>query len=301
MRLQVPMKLHRSLWPAAVILAAGVVAPLGILAVVSWSLPLDFGGVAWGKFSSDAYIGLLFERDFDGVLVFQSDFVQIFVRSVALAGMATIVCLLFALPVALHIAGCPPRRKALYLLLITVPFWTCVVVQMYGWITLLADNGLLNHVLNRIRVVDVPLGVLYTYGATLLGLVYTFLPFMVLPIYAALDDMDWRVVEAALDLGATGPVALRDVVIPGCRGGIAAGVGLVFVPALGTYVVSDLLGGNRSMMLGNLVAFQFSSGHNWPLGAAMAFALLGLVLVALVVSRVRLAVSDRGGVRHEFA
>lgn len=301
MRLQVPIKLHGSLWPAAVILAAGVVAPLGILAVVSWSLPLDFGGVAWGKFSPDAYIGLLFERDFDGVLVFQSDFVRIFLRSVALAGLATTVCLLFALPVALHIAGCPPRRKALYLLLITVPFWTCVVVQMYGWITLLADNGLLNQMLNRIRVVSGPLGVLYTYGATLLGLVYTFLPFMVLPIYAALDDMDWSVVEAALDLGATGPVALRDVVIPGCRGGILAGVGLVFVPALGTYVVSDLLGGNRSMMLGNLVAFQFSSGHNWPLGAAMAFALLALVLAALVISRVRLAMNDRIGVRHEFA
>lgn len=301
MRLTVPIKIHGSLWPAAIILAAGVIAPLGILAVVSWSLPLDFGGVAWGKFSPDAYIGLLFERDFDGVLVFQSDFARILVRSIVLAGGTTVLCMLFAFPVALHIAGSPPRRKAMYLLLITVPFWTCVVVQMYGWITLLADNGLLNQWLNRIHVVNGPLGVLYTYGATLLGLVYTFLPFMVLPIYASLDDMDWRVVEAALDLGATGPVALRDVVIPGCRGGIAAGVGLVFVPALGTYVVSDLLGGNRSMMLGNLVAFQFASGHNWPLGAAMAFALLALVLVALVVSRVRLAMRERLDIQHAFA
>jgi spermidine/putrescine transport system permease protein len=288
------------IWPVAAVMAVGVIAPLCVLAVVSWSAPLDFGGVAWGKFSPDAYIGLLYERDFDGTLVLHSDFVRILIRSVVLAASTTAICLLLALPTALYIAGCSARMKVIFLLLITVPFWTCVVVQMYGWIILLADNGLLNQLLVRAGVIHGLLGMLYTYSATLLGMVYTFLPFMVLPIYAALEDLDWSIVEAALDLGATRTVAFREVVMPSCRAGIGAGIGLVFVPALGTYVVSDLLGGNHTMMLGNLVAFQFSSGHDWPSGAAMAFAILGVVLVGMLARRARLVKKTRIGVAHEF-
>ena len=287
--------------PVAAVLLAGVAAPLAILAVVSLTSRLQFGGVAWGNFSLDAYTSLVYTYDFDGTRLFQWDYLRVFARSVALAGAATAICLLLALPVALHIASSPPRRKAILLLLVTVPFWTCVVVQMYGWITLLADNGLLNQWLDKVGVTRGPLGVLYTDGATLLGLVYTFVPFMILPVYVALEDRDWHIVEAALDLGATGFVALRDVVVPCCRAGIAAGVGLVFVPALGTCVVSDLLGGNHSMMLGNLVAFQFAGGRNWPLGAAMAFVLLGAVLACLVARRIVQSVRGRVRARYEFA
>ncbi|WP_116135330.1 ABC transporter permease [Trinickia diaoshuihuensis] len=294
-------KLQCGVLPVAVVLFAGVAAPLAILAVVSCSARLPFGGVAWGSFSLDAYRALVFTHDFDGTPLVQWDYLRVLVRSVALAGAATVICLLLALPTALHIMGSPPRRKAILLLLVTVPFWTCVVVQMYGWITLLADNGLLNRLLDKWGATHGPLGVLYTDGATLLGLVYTFLPFMVLPVYAALEDLDWRIVEAALDLGATGFVALRDVVLPCCRAGIAAGIGLVFVPALGTCVVSDLLGGNHAMMLGNLVAFQFADGRNWPLGAAMAFVLLGAVLLGLLARRIRASVRGRAGARYAFA
>lgn len=294
-------KLCGGVLPVAAVLVAGVVAPLGILAVVSLCAPLDFGGVAWGSFSFDAYTELFYTRDFDGTPVFQADHLRIFIRSTALAGAATAICVLLAIPVALHIAGCSPRRKAIFLLLVTVPFWTCMVVQMYGWIILLADNGLLNQLLGRLHVMSGTLGVLYSNGATLLGLVYAFLPFMVLPVYAALDDMDWRIVEAALDLGATEHVAFRDIVVPTCREGIAAGVALVFVPALGICVVPDLLGGNHAMMLGNLVAFQFAAGPNWPLGAAMAFALLGIVLMVMLARRVGLAMRARARVEHGFA
>jgi len=147
---------------------------------------------------------LVYTYDFDGTRLFQWDYLRVFMRSVALAGATTVTCLLLALPVALHIVGSPPRRKAILLLLVTVPFWTCVVVQMYGWITLLADNGLLNQWLDKLGVTRGPLGLLYTDGATLLGLVYTFVPIMILPVYAALEDLDWHIVEAALDLGATG-------------------------------------------------------------------------------------------------
>ncbi|KVE38480.1 ABC transporter permease [Burkholderia sp. TSV86] len=291
---------YAGLAPVVACIAAGVIAPLGVLAVVSFSVPLDLGGVAWGKFSTLAYWSLVFDRDFDGTIVLQADFLRVFVRSIALAAAATLICLALALPSALYIASRPARQKNLLLLAITIPFWICIVVQMYGWLIMLADNGIANRLLNRIGVLHGSLGMIYTDAATLLGLVYAFLPFMVLPIYAALDDMDWRLIEAAYDLGATKSRAVREIVIPICRGGIAAGVGLVFAPALGTYVISDLLGGSRSMMIGNLVDFQFAAGRNWPLGAAMAFALLGIGLISVLAWRMRVNALGKG-IAHEFA
>ncbi|WP_089339880.1 ABC transporter permease [Burkholderia singularis] len=291
---------YAGLAPVVACIAAGVIVPLGVLAVVSLSVPLDLGGVAWGKFSTLAYWSLVFDRDFDGTIVLQADFLRVLVRSIALAAAATLICLVLALPSALYIVSRPARQKNLLLLAVTIPFWICIVVQMYGWLIVLADNGIANRLLNRIGVLHGPLGMIYTDAATLLGLVYAFLPFMVLPIYAALDDMDWRLIEAAYDLGATQSRAVREIVIPICRGGIAAGVGLVFAPALGTYVISNLLGGSRSMMIGNLVDFQFAAGRNWPLGAAMAFALLGIALISMLARRIRVNALGKD-VAHEFA
>ncbi|WP_423364807.1 ABC transporter permease [Burkholderia sp. LMG 21824] len=281
-------------------MVAGVVLPMIVLAVVSLSVPLDFGGVAWGNFTARAYERVVFDRDFDGSFVVQRGYLAIFARSMAMALLTTAGCLLIGFPTALFMATRPRKWKAALLILITIPFWTCVVVQMYGWIIIIADNGLVNQILTRAGLMQGPLGLLYTDLATVIGLVYAFTPFMILPIFAALDDLDWRLVEAAYDLGAHKPAALAHVVVPCCRPGIMAGVGLVFVPALGSYTIPGLLGGNHAFMIGNLIDFQFAGGRDWPLGAAMSFALLAVVLLAMLVSRLGVLFQRQERV-HEFA
>ncbi|WP_413227039.1 ABC transporter permease [Burkholderia sp. AU30280] len=281
-------------------MVAGVVLPMIVLAVVSLSVPLDFGGVAWGNFTARAYERVVFDRDFDGSLVVQRGYLAIFSRSMVMALLTTAGCLLIGFPTALFMATRPRKWKAALLILITIPFWTCVVVQMYGWIIIIADNGLVNQILTRAGLMQGPLGLLYTDLATVIGLVYAFTPFMILPIFAALDDLDWRLVEAAYDLGAHKPAALAHVVVPCCRPGIMAGVGLVFVPALGSYTIPGLLGGNHAFMIGNLIDFQFAGGRDWPLGAAMSFALLAVVLLAMLVSRLGVLFQRQERV-HEFA
>lgn len=286
--------------PAVLVMAAGVVLPMIVLAVVSLSVPLDFGGVAWGDFTARAYERVVFDRDWDGARVLQHGYIDIFARSVVMALLTTAGCLLIGFPTALFMATRSRKWKAALLILITIPFWTCVVVQMYGWIIVIADNGLLNQILSRAGLMQGTLGLLYTDLATVIGLVYAFTPFMILPIFAALDDFDWRLLEAAYDLGANKPAALVHVVVPCCRPGIMAGVGLVFVPALGSYTIPGLLGGNHAFMIGNLIDFQFAGGRDWPLGAAMSFVLLAVVLVAMLASRLA-SLFQRQERVHEFA
>lgn len=286
--------------PAVLVVAAGVVLPMIVLAVVSLSVPLDFGGVAWGDFTARAYERVVFDRDWDGSRVLQHGYIDIFARSVVMALLTTAGCLLIGFPTALFMATRSRKWKAALLILITIPFWTCVVVQMYGWIIVIADNGLLNQILSRAGLMQGTLGLLYTDLATVIGLVYAFTPFMILPIFAALDDFDWRLLEAAYDLGANKPAALVHVVVPCCRPGIMAGVGLVFVPALGSYTIPGLLGGNHAFMIGNLIDFQFAGGRDWPLGAAMSFVLLAVVLVAMLASRLA-SLFQRQERVHEFA
>ncbi|KVX19187.1 ABC transporter permease [Burkholderia ubonensis] len=286
--------------PAVLVMAAGVVLPMIVLAVVSLSVPLDFGGVAWGDFTARAYERVVFDRDWDGARVLQHGYIDIFARSVVMALLTTAGCLLIGFPTALFMATRSRKWKAALLILITIPFWTCVVVQMYGWIIVITDNGLLNQILSRAGLMQGTLGLLYTDLATVIGLVYAFTPFMILPIFAALDDFDWRLLEAAYDLGANKPAALVHVVVPCCRPGIMAGVGLVFVPALGSYTIPGLLGGNHAFMIGNLIDFQFAGGRDWPLGAAMSFVLLAVVLVAMLASRLA-SLFQRQERVHEFA
>lgn len=303
---QVPIVVHLlKSWPkmynpAVLVMGAGVVLPMIVLAVVSLSVPLDFGGVAWGNFTARAYERVVFDRDWDGARVLQHGYIDIFARSVVMALLTTAGCLLIGFPTALFMATRSRKWKAALLILITIPFWTCVVVQMYGWIIVIADNGLLNQILSRAGLMQGTLGLLYTDLATVIGLVYAFTPFMILPIFAALDDFDWRLLEAAYDLGANKPAALVHVVVPCCRPGIMAGVGLVFVPALGSYTIPGLLGGNHAFMIGNLIDFQFAGGRDWPLGAAMSFVLLAVVLVAMLASRLGSLFQRRERV-HEFA
>ena len=224
----------------------------------------------WGgvrpSFSVDAYVKLVLERDFSGELLFNAAYLRIVLRSIALAGVTTILCLLAGFPVAYVIAMQPKSRQGILLLLVTVPFWTNLLIRTYSWIMILRDEGLINHGLEAVGLIDAPLRLLYTNGAIAVGLVYTFLPFMVLPIYTAIERIDRSLVEAAHDLYADRRAMLRRVILPLAKPGIVAGAILVFVPALGSFVAPALLGGGKHLMIGSLIQAQFGAARNWRSG-----------------------------------
>ena len=207
-------------------------------------------------------------------------YLGIFLRSAILAAAATLLCLLLAFPAALFIARAR-RRKYLYLQLVLLPFWTSFLVRTYAWLFLLRDTGLINTVLEKAGIIHNPLPLLYNNGAVLLGLVYGYLPFMVLPIYATLERLDPALLEAAADLGARPWAALFRVAVPLSRPGIAAGGILVFIPCLGAYLTPDLLGGGRVVLVGNLVQNQFTTARDWPFGSAVSLLLMALVIAAV--------------------
>ena len=273
--------------PAMLCLVLFLLVPLGIMLLVSFLQPGDYGGVKWGEYSLEAYINFLYERDLDDSLAFNTDYLQIFQRSFWLSVMTTAGCLLIGFPTALYLALQVERRRNLLLFLVTVPFWTNLLVRVYAWILLLRNGGLVDSGLHGLGLTDGVLGVLYTDTAVIIGLLYTFLPFMVLPIYTSLEKLDWRLVEAAFDLGANRFHALRRIIVPLAMPGIMAGVILVFIPSLGNYIIPELLGGGKSLMIGNLIQLQFGASHNWPLGAALSFALLGFVLAAMLLYSLR--------------
>lgn len=273
--------------PSMLVLAVFLVAPLAIMLLVSFLQPGDYGGVKWGEYSPEAYINFFYERDLDDSLVFNTDYLGIFQRSLGLAVMTTLGCLLIGFPTALYLALQSEKKRNLLLFLVTVPFWTNLLVRVYAWILLLRNGGLVDSGLGLIGLGDGALGILYTNTAVMIGLLYTFLPFMVLPIYTSLEKLDWRLVEAAFDLGANRFQALKRIILPLALPGMLAGTTLVFIPALGNYIIPELLGGGKALMIGNLVQLQFGSAHNWPLGSALAFALFSLVLLALLFNGLR--------------
>jgi spermidine/putrescine transport system permease protein len=209
-------------------------------------------------------------------------YLMIMLRSFLMAAVSTLLCLVLAFPLALFISRAG-KRKNLYLQLVILPFWTSFLVRTYAWLFLLRDTGLINTVLQRLGIIRTPLPLLYNDGAVLLGLVYGFLPFMVLPIYATLERLDPSLMEAAADLGARPWTALWRVVIPLSKPGIRAGSILVFIPCLGAYLTPDLLGGGRTVMIGNLVQNQFTTARDWPFGSAVSLALMAIVAVLVVV------------------
>jgi spermidine/putrescine transport system permease protein len=205
-------------------------------------------------------------------------------RSVWISGVATAACLVLGFPLALFISRARGRRTLL-LNLVMLPFWTSFLIRTYAWMFLLRDTGLINTVLQAMGVIHEPLPMLYNNGAVILGLVYGFLPFMVLPLYATLERMDPSLAEASADLGARPLQTLWRVTLPLCAPGIRAGSILVFVPCLGTYLTSDLLGGSKTILIGNLVQNQFTSARDWPFGAAASLALMAVAMVLLLAAR----------------
>ena len=254
--------------PAAVLMLLTIALPAAIIVVYSVLSRGAYGGVEL-PWSVENYTRLI-DPLYGGILL----------RSFALAAAATALCILLGFPLALLIAQSGPRKN-LYLSLVILPFWTSFLIRLYAWMFLLRDTGLINTALQSLGLIRQPLPLLYNTGAVLLGLVYGFLPFAVLPIYANLERLDKSLLEAAADLGARPLAVLTRVTLPLCAPGIGAAAILVFVPSLGTYITSDLLGGSKTILIGNLVQNQFTTARDWPFGAAVSIVLMIVAVVLM--------------------
>ena len=268
--------------PAVLVIGIFMLIPMFIAMAYSFMTANPYGGVN-PPLTFDAYIQFLYQRDFDDTLVFAPDYIFIILRSIYLAVATTLICLVLGLPVAWYIVCQNESRRRILLFLITLPFWINTLIRTYCWILILRDEGLINDGLRAIGVTSGPLSLLYNDGSILLGLVYTFLPFMVLPIYSTLERIDFRLIEAAYDLYADRIAVFRRVVWPLAKPGALAGVGLVFAPALGSFLAPDLLGGGKKLLIGSLIQMQFSSSRNWPFGAALSTVIAITVLLVFAL------------------
>ena len=269
--------------PALAVLVFAASGPLLIVLAYSFLTPGDYGGVVW-SFSIDAWFNVVAERDFfDETLTWNDAHLSIFWRSAKLSLMTTIGCFVFGFPTAYFIATRPKAQRDLWMLLIIIPFWTNLLIRTFAVMEIIRNEGVVNTLLISLGIIDEPIQMLFTEFSIMLGMVYVYLPLMVLPIYASLERLDFALVEAAYDLYASRWRVLKRVIFPLAKPGVIAGSILVFVPSLGAYVTPRVLGGGKNLMLGNLIELQFGQGRNWPLGAALSITLLAIVMVALLV------------------
>ncbi|KAB2857261.1 MAG: ABC transporter permease, partial [Bauldia sp.] len=243
--------------PALAIIFLAAIGPLFIVLVYSFLAPGAYGDVKW-EFSTDAWVGVFLQRDiFDGTLSIADAHLQIFLRSVKLSLATTVLTLIFGFPTAYFIATRSERTQALWLFLITIPFWTNLLIRTFAIQEVIRNEGILNTLLTRLGILDAPVQILYTDWAIALGMIYVYLPLMVLPLYASMEKIDFRLVEAGYDLYATRFQVLRRIIVPLVKPGIIAGSILVFIPSLGAYVTPRVMGGGRNLMFGNLIELQF--------------------------------------------
>ncbi len=240
--------------------------------------------LAYSFFQRGTYGGVVYDWTFDNYRrAFDSLYLSVLWFSLRVAVEATVISLLIGYPVALFVATRPARWRTVLLVLIILPFWTSLLIRTYAWIVLLNDQGLINRVLRGSGLVDEPVRLLYNEFAIVIGMVSTYLPLMVLPIYAALERLGPELAEASADLGANAWKRLWTVMVPLTLPGIAAGCIFVFVPTLGNFLIPDLLGGGRRQMVGNLIQGQFLKARDWPFGATLAVSLIAMLLVLVLV------------------
>jgi spermidine/putrescine transport system permease protein len=282
--------------PALVLLGLFACGPLLIVVVYSFLTPGEYGNVIW-DFSWGGWVGILFSRDiFDGTVSLADAHLTIFWRSVSLSLLTTLITFVVGFPTAWFIATQPPDKRALWLFLITIPFWTNILIRTFAINEVIRTEGVLNTVLLAVGVIAKPLSINYTDTAVLIGMTYVYLPLMVLPLFAAIDRFDMRLLEAGYDLYASRWQVLRRIILPIVKPGIVAGSILVFIPSLGAYVTPRVLGGGKNMMIGNFIELQFTQGRNWPLGAALSMTLLVIVTIALLFY---VRASTRGATPHD--
>ena len=255
--------------PSYVYLVLLFVLPLVLVFVYSFATRDSTGQTVLADWNLDSYRRL-----------FSAAVLEIFVRSLVLALVTTVICLAVSYPFAFYIATRTPRVRNVLLVFVMIPFWSNFLVRTYAWRVILGSEGPVSQASQLLG--GEPLRLLFTNTAVLIGLVYGFMPFMVLPLYAALERMDWRLVEAARDLYADGWTAFRKVTLPLSMPGVVAGSILVFIPSIGAYVTPALLGGARTVLMGDYIVSQFLAARNWPFGSALSFAVMFVMLLATV-------------------
>lgn len=272
--------------PALLIILLCGLMPLFIILAYSLMKPGDYAGVVCCKLVPDAWINLFFEQDmFSDALTPNFAYYIIFARSIVIALFTTVLAIAVGFPTAYFIATRSPRARNLLLFLITIPFWTNLLIRTYSIIMVLQDQGVINKVLIGLGIIDPnnPLRLMYTNISVSYGLAYAYLPYMVLPLYASMEKLDFRLIEAGYDLYATRFQVLRRLIIPLVKPGIVAGSILVFIPAIGDFVITTQLGGGTTMMFGSLISQQFLTARNWPQGSALSLGLMLLVMIALFI------------------
>ncbi len=212
-------------------------------------------------------------------------YIKGFVTSVLIAGTSTICCLLIGFPMALAIARSSEKMRTILLMLIVLPFWTSFLIRIYSWVLLLSPSGLINSTLMNFHIIDTPLPLMNNSYAACIGIIYAYLPFMIFPIYSAIEKIDYSLIEAAYDLGSTPLTAFFSIVVPLSTPGIYAGSALVFVPAIGEFVIPELLGGAQTLTIGRLVWNEFFGNMSWPTAAALSIILLIFVVLPIVLAQ----------------
>ena len=269
--------------PALLIIFAAAVGPLLIVLAYSFMKAAPYGDVI-PDFSTDGWVSVFMQRDiFDDTWAVADAHLSIFLRSLKLSLMTTVLTLLVGFPTAYFISTRPEKTREFWLFLITIPFWTNLLIRTLAILVIIRNEGLVNTILMKLGIIDAPMQILFTDTAIMIGMTYVYLPLMVLPLYASMEKLDFRLIEAGYDLYAKPMQVLRKIIIPLVKPGMIAGSILVFIPSLGAYVTPSVLGGGKNMMIGNLIELQFGQGRNWPLGSALSITLMIIVMAALLV------------------
>lgn len=269
------------LTPVSLFLGVFFVGPLLIMLIYSFLEPGLYGGVEWHFY--DANFGRILGWADGELEEFDPVYLAIFFRSFRMAVLTVAVSLVVCYPAAFWVSRLPGGWKSFFLFLITLPFFASLIVQLYAWVLILRPTGFINHSLQAIGLIETPLEMIFTEPAVLVGLVYILIPFMFLPLYASIEKLDWSLIEASQDLGASRAQTLFRVMLPLTLPGVIGGSIIVFIPSLGNFIVPSLLGGAKVLMIGNLVEQQFLYARNWPFGAALSMLIMAAVLVFLFV------------------
>jgi spermidine/putrescine transport system permease protein len=259
------------------------VIPLIIICAMSFMKRGVRGGVLW-EFSLDAYRALFSQplpTDFFGVTIDIPAFIKVAGTTVYISTVATVITLAIAIPSAYFIAR--SRYKNFFLLLVIVPFWTNLLVRIFAWISVLGNNGFVNKFLMTFGVIADPVQFLYSTGAVITVTIYTSLPYAILPLYSAIEKFDFTLLEAARDLGASKPQAMRKIFLPNIKPGVFTALLFTFIPALGSYAVPELVGGSGSYMIGNMIASELTKSRNWPLAASMSLILTVITTIGILI------------------
>lgn len=258
------------------------VSPVTLWLVLLVAAPLVY--IFYLSFQSTDGYSVVYQLTLDNYKeLFHPTYLEIYSNSFLLAVLTTVLCIIFAYPFAYHMARSDRKRKAVMMMLLMIPFWTNSLIRLNGWKTILGKTGLFNTLLLQLHLIKEPLELLYTRGAVLLGMVYVLFPYMVLPLFASIDKLDFGLLEASNDLGANRVKTFLHITLPLTSPGIFSGVILVFIPSLGYFFVSDIMGGGKSQLIGNLIETQFKAANNWPLGAAFSMLLILLIIILVTV------------------